>query len=209
MKRPLFLLIEAFVSILLLISCATEPTQKMSEPLPPSAIAVIPSAEQVPAVDPAPEAPASTATDQTPDVDPYNEAPTPTDSEPIPAVDLIGQTGPNDGPIFQSDALFLEVGPVIGSLLSFDDAISWCNELTASTGISYRIPTIAELQAIYNQLVLTGISTFDWGYFWSSDETEDGLVRILNFDTGFEGKFYKTMDFLGVIPVTEIKFSDM
>lgn len=209
MKRPLFLLIEAFVSILLLISCATEPTQKMSEPLPPSAIAVIPSAEQVPAVDPAPEAPASTATDQTPDVDPYNEAPIPTDSEPIPAVELIGQTGPNDGPIFQSDALFLEVGPVIGSLLSFDDAISWCNELTASTGISYRIPTIAELQAIYNQLVLTGISTFDWGYFWSSDETEDGLVRILNFDTGFEGKFYKTMDFLGVIPVTEIKFSDM
>lgn len=181
----------------------------MSEPLPPSAIAVIPSAEQVPAVDPAPEAPASTATDQTPDVDPYNEAPTPTDSEPIPAVELIGQTGPNDGPIFQSNALFLEVGPVIGSLLSFDDAISWCNELTASTGISYRIPTIAELQAIYNQLVLTGISTFDCGYFWSSDETEDGLVRILNFDTGFEGKFYKTMDFLGVIPVTEIKFSDM
>ena len=209
MKRPLFLLIEALVSILLLISCATEPTQKISEPLPPSAISVIPSTEQVPVVDPTPEAPASTATDQTPDVDPYNEAPTPTDSEPIPAVDLIGQTGPNDGPIFQSDALFLEVGPVIGSLLSFDDAISWCNELTASTGISYRIPTIAELQAIYNQLVLTGISTFDWGYFWSSDETEDGLVRILNFDTGFEGKFYKTMDFLGVIPVTEIKFSDM
>ena len=40
--------------------------------------------------------------------------------------------------------------------------------------------------------------------FTGSTEIDEDSVMILNFDTGFEGKFYRDMDFISVIPVREL-----
>jgi hypothetical protein len=34
---------------------------------------------------------------------------------------------------------------------------------------------------------------------------EDGSVGVMNFDTGFEGRFYRDMDFVSIIPVRNLE----
>ncbi len=175
---------------MLLASCATPQIQEL-EPV------VIEEEQAEPTPQPQPQ----------PEPEPVPEP----EPEPIPepepepeVVWTIGEAGPNGGLVFQCDGVYLEIGEPMYETPSYEDALSWCQELTESSGITYRLPTLSELDAIYNQLVLTELAELDWTYYWSCEETEDGSVMILNFDTGFEGKFYKDMDFLSAIPVTEL-----
>lgn len=88
---------------------------------------------------------------------------------------------------------------------NFDASIALVAELAAESGVMYRLPTIVELTNLYDQLVLSGINEdIEWTYYWSREEVDEASAKVMNFDTGFEGQFYKSMDFLGVIPVVEL-----
>ena len=109
-----------------------------------------------------------------------------------------GDIGPDGGLVFESGNLSLETSQAIYDCASYDQAKKQIE------GLGFRLPTLEELKALYEQLVLTEKSDFDWTYYWSCDEFNDGNVMILNFDTGFEGKFYKDMDFVSAIGVKEV-----
>ena len=110
----------------------------------------------------------------------------------------IGEIGPDGGLVFECGPLMLEISQALYETASFDQAKKQIEEM------GFRLPTIDELKALYEQLVLTEISDLEWTYYWSCDESADGNVLILNFDTGFEGKFYKDMDFVSAIGVKEV-----
>ena len=195
MRKTAFTLLTILTVLMLLASCATSKTQPAAEP------AVVETQE---------------TTTQTPNPEPEPE-PTPVpDPEPAPAPApaqeqqpdapawTIGQKGSHGGLVFQSGKVFLETGDVIYETPSYDQVIAQIKTISSDSGVSYRLPTIDELKALYEQLVITELSDVEWTYYWSSDESADGNVRIMNFDTGFEGRFYKDMDFVSAIPVTEI-----
>ena len=187
MKRTAILAIIAILSLVLLASCATPKTEAVPEP---QAVEIEPAPQPTPEPEPEPEP------EPTPEPEP----------EPEPEVELwtVGETGPNGGLVFKVGKSYLEAAEPIYEIPSYDDAVILCEELSSEKGILYRLPSMEELSAIYDQLVTTGISEADWTYYWSCEESADGTVKILNFDTGFEGSFYRDMDFVSAIPVTEI-----
>ena len=169
----------AILVVLLLASCTTtefvpEAMSHESEPFPPMPL---PQPESVPEPEPI-EEPQETWT--------------------------VGEPGPHGGLVFRHENTFLEAGDPIYETQSYDEAVILCQQLSDLEGISVRLPTLKELQSYYEQLVLTEISDVDWTYYWSCEESDDGSVKILNFDTGFEGQFYKDMDFVSIIPVIEL-----
>ena len=115
----------------------------------------------------------------------------------------IGEIGPYGNPVFECEGRYLEISEPLYEVQSYESAEEYCKELS-SEELSYRLPTVAELAGILQQLVEKELVELDYTYYWSSEENEDGTVKILNFDTGFEGSFYKDMDFVSVIAVTEL-----
>lgn len=117
----------------------------------------------------------------------------------------VGETGPNGGLVFECEGRYLEMTEPFYEVSNFDASIALIAELAAESGVMYRLPTIVELTNLYDQLVLSGINEdIEWTYYWSSEEVDEASAKVMNFDTGFEGQFYKSMDFLGVIPVVEL-----
>ncbi len=92
----------------------------------------------------------------------------------------------------------MEVGEPVYEVGPYDTAKAALEE-------PWRIPGLEELEAIYLQLVDTGLWGIDLTYFWSCDEMSDGSVGVMNFDTGFEGRFYRDMDFVSLIPVRDLE----
>ena len=109
-----------------------------------------------------------------------------------------GDIGPDGGLVFECNSMSFETSQAIYDCPSYDQAKKQIE------GLGFRLPTLEELKALYEQLVLTEKSDYEWTYYWSCDEFNDGNVMILNFDTGFEGKFYKDMDFVSAIGVKEV-----
>ncbi|MCQ2411378.1 MAG: DUF1566 domain-containing protein [Sphaerochaetaceae bacterium] len=127
-----------------------------------------------------------------------------------PAVDPlfweIGQIGPFGGLVFQHDGKCYEIAQPLYEAGSYENAADYCKSLTPDIAFAneYRLPTVDELLAIYDQLVMTEISDLDWTYYWSCEETDETSAKVVNFDTGFEGKFYKNMDFVSALAVCEL-----
>lgn len=184
MRRKAIAMLVSLIALLLLASCATTD-------LVPEAMSHVTDVNVLPAPAPAPE----------PAPEPEPE-PTP-EPEPEPAWE-VGQIGPHGGLVFRCGSLFLEAADPIYEAPSYDDALKLCAQLSELNSVEFRLPTLSELKEYYDQLVVSEISDVDWTYYWSCDELDDGTVMIMNFDTGFEGKFYKDMDFVSLIPVTEI-----
>ena len=187
MKRKTAVLLSIVLIIMLLSSCATSKVEAVavpaSEPSKPEAeSSAQPEAGQITTSQP--EA-AQQETDQ-PAV------------EKAPSKWKTGEIGPDGGFVFECGPLTLETSQVLYETASYDQAKKQIEEM------GFRLPTIDELKALYEQLVLTEISDLEWTYYWSCDESADGNVMIMNFDTGFEGKFYKDMDFVSAIGVKEI-----
>ncbi|MBO6049110.1 MAG: hypothetical protein J6P33_04965 [Spirochaetales bacterium] len=187
MKRKTAFVFSIALIILLLSSCATSKVEAVavpaSEPSKPEAEASAqPEAGQITTSQP--EA-AQQETDQ-PAV------------EKAPSKWKTGEIGPDGGLVFECGPLMLEISQALYETASFEQAKKQIEEM------GFRLPTIDELKALYEQLVLTEISDLEWTYYWSCDESADGNVMIMNFDTGFEGKFYKDMDFVSAIGVKEI-----
>ena len=109
-----------------------------------------------------------------------------------------GDIGPDGGLVFECNSMSFETSQAIYDCPSYDQAKKQIE------GLGFRLPTLEELKALYEQLVLTEKSDYEWTYYWSCDEFNDGNVMILNFDTGFEGKFYKDLDFVSAIGVKEV-----
>ncbi len=194
MKRKAIAAI-AVLAVLLLASCATTSGNLVPEAMSQvTDVNVLHAPEPTPA--PAPE----------PEPEPLPQpAPEPAvEAEVITPIWTVGQTGPNGGLVFCCDSKYLEVSDPFYETPSFDGAVGLCESLSAEKGIAYRLPTIAELNAIYEQLVVSELLDVDWTYYWSCEQEGEDAVKILNFDTGFEGSFYKDMDFVSAIPVTEI-----
>ena len=117
----------------------------------------------------------------------------------------VGETGPNGGLVFECEGRYLEMAEPFYEVSNFDASIALIAELASESGVMYRLPTIAELSCLYEQLVLSGINEdIEWTYYWSSEEVDEASAKVMNFDTGFEGQFYKSLDFLGAIPVVEL-----
>lgn len=118
----------------------------------------------------------------------------------------IGQVGPFGGMVFQLDNRCFEIAEPLYEAGSFEDAVAYCESLTSDIEFAneYRLPTVDELLAIYDQLVITEISEIDWTYYWSGEEIDETSAKIVNFDTGFDGKFYKNMDFVSALPICEL-----
>lgn len=112
----------------------------------------------------------------------------------------IGTPGPTGNLIFQCNGIFLEMGEPLYEAPSYEEALSYCQKME----YAFRLPSVDELLAIYHQLVETEISDIDWTYYWSCETVSEESAKVVNFDTGFEGTFYKSMDFVGAIPVREI-----
>lgn len=127
-----------------------------------------------------------------------------------PAVDPlfweIGQVGPFGGLVFQHDGKCYEIAQPLYEAGSYENAADYCKGLTPDIAFAneYRLPTVDELLAIYDQLVMTELSELDWTYYWSCEETDETSAKVVNFDTGFEGKFYKNMDFVSALAVCEL-----
>lgn len=115
----------------------------------------------------------------------------------------IGEIGPHGNPVFECEGHYLEISEPLYEAESYESAKEYCLSLSTEE-VSYRLPTVAELAGIYNQLLEQELAELDYTYYWSCEENEDGTVKILNFDTGFEGSFFKDMDFVSVIAVTEL-----
>ncbi len=209
MRRNTFFLLTALAIIFALTSCQTA---KVAQE--PQVVEIILRIEivDVPTQEPAP-APEET---EEPVVEPAPEVePVPTE-EPVateePAVVLepevvwtVGEIGPNGGLIFECEGRYLEMGEPFYEVSNFDASIALVSSLASETGVSYRLPTIIELNCLYEQLVLSGINEdIEWTYYWSSEEVDEASAKVMNFDTGFEGQFYKSLDFLGAIPVVEL-----
>ncbi|MGP1508879.1 MAG: hypothetical protein ACTTJW_08420 [Sphaerochaeta sp.] len=116
----------------------------------------------------------------------------------------VGETGPEGGLVFECGGRFPETGEELYEVQSFDKAVAYCSTLSEKKGVLFRLPTIEELKAVYNQLIETELSDIEWTYYWSSETFDELSIKVINFDTGFEGVFYREMDFLSVLPVTEL-----
>ena len=176
MKRKTATLLSIALIVLLLASCATSKTEIVSEPVVEPAIEAAETAEAAPEVPPAAE----------PAV------------EKAPSKWKSGDIGPDGGFVFECNSMSFETSQAIYDCASYDQAKKQIE------GLGFRLPTLEELKALYEQLVLTEKSDYEWTYYWSCDEFNDGNVMILNFDTGFEGKFYKDIDFVSAIGVKEV-----
>ena len=214
MRRKLHIALAVLMTVLMLAlmaSCRT--TADLGEPVPgaeefkpePSPAPVFdPEPQPEPAPEPAPEPTPEPAPAPEPETQPEPEPqPEPTqepETEPVePAVVWsVGDIGPDGGLVFECDGLFLEVGEPVYEAGEYDDARALAVE-------PWRLPSLVELEAIYLQLVETGLTDIDLTYFWSCEEMDDGSVGVMNFDTGFEGKFYSDMDFVSLIPVKELR----
>ncbi len=204
MRKAFVSLLLASVAVLFLLSsCQSVQVSQEPEAVPVEEPAVV-------VVDPVEEAAPEEKTEEVPapepEVVPVVEEKT---EEPQKSVEpcpfSVGDTGPNGGLVFECNGLFLEVGEPIYQVSNFDESIALCSTYAQETGVSYRLPTIEELLAIYSQLVESWIwEDVEWTYYWSSEEVDELSVKIMNFDTGFEGVFYKEMDFIGIIPVVQI-----
>ncbi|MBO4410335.1 MAG: hypothetical protein J5775_06250 [Spirochaetales bacterium] len=159
------------------------------------------SGDQVPGSEPA--APSDSPSDPAPEPAPAPQpSPVP---EPNPArVWVTGERGPNGGLIFNCGSKALELGNPRCHGYAYNDAVAYCEQLSLAHNATYRLPTIAELSAIYNTLVITGIADVELTYYWSCEQSEEGTTMVMNFDTGFAGSFYSDLGFLSVIPVTEL-----
>ena len=150
---------------------------------------------EVPAETPVEEVAAEPVVEPEPEPEPVVQKPSYT----------VGQTGPNGGLVFECEGRFLEIGKPVYGVSYFAEAMSCLSDTNKETGLMYRVPTIKELLAIYTQLVETWIAEdLELTYYWSCEEFDSLSVKVMNFDTGFEGVFYKEMDFLSVIPVVEL-----
>ena len=181
MKKALVLLL-AVLMLALLASCRTtvaEAEAFVPEPSPAPLPEVLPEPSPEPAPEPQP-----------------SPEPTP---EPEPAAPSwnTGDIGPDVGLVFECNGLFLETGEPIYEAGTFDVASALLKE-------PYRLPEIGELVNLYWDLVEPGLLDIEWTYYWSGTEVDADSVMVMNFDTGFEGRFYKNMDFVSVIPVREL-----
>lgn len=182
MKKA-FILFLAVLMLALLASCRT--TVPKTEPEPTEAEVVIPDPEPAPQPEPEPEP------------QPEPTAPVPTAPEPTAPAWKTGDIGPGGGIVFECSGLFLETGEPIYEAGAFDEAKALVPE-------PYRLPEIGELVNLFWDLVEPGLLDIDWTYYWSCTEVDADSVMVMNFDTGFEGRFYKNMDFVSVIPVREL-----
>lgn len=200
MRRATLFLIAALALIFALTSCQTAKVEQE-----PQVVEIILRIEivDVPAEKPASEEPAVV---EEPVVisEPEVTEESVVASEPE-VVWTVGETGPNGGLVFECEGRYLEMAEPFYEVSNFDASIALVAELAAESGVMYRLPTIVELTNLYDQLVLSGINEdIEWTYYWSSEEVDEASAKVMNFDTGFEGQFYKSMDFLGVIPVVEL-----
>jgi hypothetical protein len=200
MRRATLFLIAALALIFALTSCQTAKVEQE-----PQVVEIILRIEivDVPAEKPASEEPALV---EEPVVisEPEVAEESVVASEPE-VVWTVGETGPNDGLVFECEGRYLEMAEPFYEVSNFDASIALVAELAAESGVMYRLPTIVELTNLYDQLVLSGINEdIEWTYYWSSEEVDEASAKVMNFDTGFECQFYKSMDFLGVIPVVEL-----
>ncbi|HAN43489.1 MAG TPA: hypothetical protein DCP98_08720 [Sphaerochaeta sp.] len=200
MRRTTLFLIAALALIFALTSCQTAKVEQE-----PQVVEIILRIEivDVPAEKPASEEPALV---EEPVVisEPEVTEESVVASEPE-VVWTVGETGPNGGLVFECEGRYLEMAEPFYEVSNFDASIALVAELAAESGVMYRLPTIVELTNLYDQLVLSGINEdIEWTYYWSSEEVDEASAKVMNFDTGFEGQFYKSMDFLGVIPVVEL-----
>lgn len=200
MRRATLFLIAALALIFALTSCQTAKVEQE-----PQVVEIILRIEivDVPAEKPASEEPALV---EEPVVisEPEVTEESVVASEPE-VVWTVGETGPNGGLVFECEGRYLEMAEPFYEVSNFDASIALVAELAAESGVMYRLPTIVELTNLYDQLVLSGINEdIEWTYYWSREEVDEASAKVMNFDTGFEGQFYKSMDFLGVIPVVEL-----
>lgn len=230
-KRPI-LFISALVFLALLVSCkstaivstgepvdiviAEEPSRSTPEPVQTTetvpGIASEPVAEKEPAA--ASEAvstaePATSEASQTPETEKPAEEQMIAQNEEVveessvtSAIWDIGQTGPYGNIVFECNGRYLEIAEPVYEV-DFESAVQYCTELSTGNA-QYRLPEVDELLCIYGQLLEEELIDIDWTYYWSCEEVDESTVRIVNFDTGFEGSFYRDLDFISAIPVVEI-----
>ena len=192
MRKALFVLLLSLLMLVTLASCQTTSAANESEISGPSLFQPAPEPAPAPEPEPVPEP----EPEPTPVPEPAPEPEPQPEPAPAPAW-TVGEAGPDGGLVFECAGLFLETSDPVYETASYDEA-------KKIVEAPYRIPTLDELKALFAQLVDTGLLDIDWTYYWSSTEVDEDSVMILNFDTGFEGKFYRDMDFISVIPVKEL-----
>lgn len=220
-KIPFFATILALTAILS-VSCRMLPlgTAEVAAEVVVEVEAEHTAAEPVPEPEAAPAPTAEPVPEPAPEIEPQEQLPE-SGSEPAPPSDpapapspvpeptptplyQTGQKGPNGGIVFSCEGKYLETGVPYYFAPSFWGAEAYCAEISQDRKVSYRLPTVAELHAIYNELVITDILDVELTYYWSGNQQDSISAIVINFDTGFIGTFYLNNDFVNVLPVTEL-----
>ena len=191
MKRSIVIFLLAMtLAAFTLASCKTVEIVPEPEPVAieePAKPEAGPRIEPVtPAAPPAPETVPEPVGPEAPKPDPSKE-----------------RKGPHGGALFAMDGYSIEIGQPLSNT-TYSQAIAYCAEMTANSGVEYRLPSIKELTSIYYQNFALEIPAVDMTFYWSSDTLDENSAQVLNFSTGFEGSYYRTLSIVCALPVTTV-----
>jgi hypothetical protein len=98
----------------------------------------------------------------------------------------VGDTGPAGGNIFYSDGLnYLEAAPNdFQSFYNWQEALTACDEFVKGGYDDWFLPSIDQLELMYENLPLPPNFDSEYSYYWSSTETDPEYAELLNFNTG-------------------------
>jgi hypothetical protein len=106
-----------------------------------------------------------------------------------PRIFNVGDEGPSRGYIFFAEnGRYLECSFVIDGVgrVNWEAAQNAVKNYRGGRFSDWRLPTIDELELIYNNLRLQSIGGFNLDRFWSSEQDEDNedYVKVINFLDG-------------------------
>jgi hypothetical protein len=114
-----------------------------------------------------------------------------------PGIYKVGDTGPGGGIIFFAEnGRYLECSPSLGRS-AWDAAKDTVKNYRGGRKSDWRLPSMNELNLMYNNLRLQGLGSFNLDRFWSSEQDADNAdnARNVNFLDGAPGSARKTFTY--------------
>jgi hypothetical protein len=108
---------------------------------------------------------------------------------------LLGETGPAGGTVFIVNGQRMEVAPASTEFkANWSDAIARCNALKVNGIGGWHLPTMEELDAMYQQLHEQGLGGFSDTDYWSSSEYYSWDAWVRGLTSGRSGSNYKDVE---------------
>jgi len=107
----------------------------------------------------------------------------------------VGETGPAGGTVFIVDGQRMEAAPVSTEFkANWNDATKRCAEMKVNGIGGWHLPTMEELDAMYQQLHEQGLGGFSDTDYWSSSEYYSWDAWVRGLTSGRSGSNYKDVE---------------